>query len=526
MSKRLLVLLTTIICCAPLAVAQQTGPRHSDAGPADPSKKAASLGITTSKDSNTEDCGCDQKPAGDLLAMVNGVKITIKDAEERIKDKVADLHQQVIEARKREVDLRINTRLLESEAKKRGVSAAKVIDQEIISKAKEPTEAEARAFYDQRKSQIQGEFIAVKQDLIDYLRTQRQRELAAKLADRLRADAEVKVMVDGITAPEAKADRGRIVATVNGDNITAGEVEDSLQTIIFNVQEQVYRLRKQQLDTRINDVLLQQEAQSRKITATALLEAEVGSKVQQPTENEARAFYEENKEKIKADYSLIRPRIFQQLQERRDRSAQLAFADLLRKAATIQIFLTPPEQPVYAINIEDQPAKGKPEAPVTIVEFTDYECPTCAKTQPIIEQLVQEFEDKLRLVVRDFPLEQHPNAFKSAEAAEAAREQGKYWEYAAILFQKHSELSPAKLKEYARQVGLDINQFNAALDSGKFAEKVQRDLQDGVRLGVNSTPAIFVNGRRVTEKTKESLKAAIEGALKEVTNDRTASGKL
>jgi protein-disulfide isomerase len=152
---------------------------------------------------------------------------------------------------------------------------------------------------------------------------------------------------------------------------------------------------------------------------------------------------------------------------------------------------------------------------VTIVEFTDFQCPSCAKSQPVLEAIAAEFGDKVRLVVRDFPLDQHTFAFKAAEAAEAAREQGKYWEYIAILFLNQSALEVAKLKEYATQVGLDRKRFDEALDSNKFAEKVRRDLNDGMKLGVNSTPTVFINGRRVRERSRESLKAAVEAALKE-----------
>jgi protein-disulfide isomerase len=514
MNKRLLPLLIMIIGYAPVAVAWQgADPSVRKDGQSAPSKKATTSQISTA-DKKAEDCGCDEKPPTGVLALVNGVKITIKEVEERVKDTINDLHRQVVEARKRELDLRINTKLLESEAKKRSVNSTKLIDQEVISKVKEPTEAEARAFYDQRKSQIQGEFSSVKGDLIDYLRNQRQGEQAKKLADSLRAAAEVKVLVNSITPPENESDRARVLATVNGERITSGEVEDNLRTIIFNIQEQVYSLRKRNLDLKINDVLLEQEAQKRKVTTSALLEAEVGPKLKKVTEEDTRAFYEQNKEKFTGNYDQLKGRIIQHLQQRAKHDAEVAFAGQLRGAASIQIFLTAPEPPVYVIATDDQPSKGREGAPVTIVEFTDYECPSCAKTHPIIEELIKEYAGKVHWVVRDFPLENHPNAYQAAEAAEAAREQGKYWEYINLLFQNQTALSADKLKEYAGQLGLNRARFDAALGSGKFADRVQRDLQEGAKLGINSTPAVFVNGRRVAEKNRESLKAAIESALK------------
>jgi protein-disulfide isomerase len=224
------------------------------------------------------------------------------------------------------------------------------------------------------------------------------------------------------------------------------------------------------------------------------------------SEADAQKFYEENKARISGEYAQLKPQIIQYLQQQEARRAESLFAEQLRKAAAVQVFLNQPEAPTYAIAVDDQPTKGNQAAPVTIVEFTDFQCPSCAKSQPVLEAVAAEFGDKVKLVVRDFPLEQHAFAFKAAEAAEAAREQGKYWEYIALLFLNQSALEVAKLKEYATQVGLDRQKFDAALDSDKFADKVRR---------VNSTPTVFVNGRRVKERSRESLKAAVEAALKE-----------
>ncbi len=132
----------------------------------------------------------------------------------------------------------------------------------------------------------------------------------------------------------------------------------------------------------------------------------------------------------------------------------------------------------------------------------------------MLERIVSEYKDHVRLVVRDFPLSQHANARKAAEAAEAAREQGKYWEYAAVLFRNQSALGGDKLRQYATELGLDRARFDASLDSGKFAEKVQRDLFDGRKLGINGTPTLYINGKRLADNSYESVKSAIEAVLK------------
>lgn len=143
--------------------------------------------------------------------------------------------------------------------------------------------------------------------------------------------------------------------------------------------------------------------------------------------------------------------------------------------------------------------------------------------QPIIERLLNEFGDKVRLVVRDFPLRQHAYAIKAAEAAEAAREQGKYWEYAALLYSSQSALSIEDLKKYASQLGLDRQMFDQALDSGKFADQVRRDMEDGMKVGVNSTPAFYINGKQVPANNYEALKQALDTALRVETKPNATS---
>lgn len=470
---------------------------------------------TKPADKKEADCGCETKAPPDVLAKVNGTNIAIKDVDEPVKSRVQELQNQVIEARSRQLELEINSRLLEAEAKRLGITAETLLEREVGQKVKEPTEIEARAFYDQNKSRIQGTYAEVKDQVISYLRTQRQQDEAKKLADRLRQNAQIKVVDTSVTPPVTEADRARVFATLNAKPITSGDIEDSLKPLISSVQEQVYALRKQSLDVKINDLLLEQEAAKRKLTGAALFDAEVVPRVKPVTEEDARKFYEENKSRVQGTYEKLRPQIVEYLKNREESNAASEFAERLRKGGTIQIFLKPPDPPVFAIAIDDRPWKGGASAAVTIVEFTDYECPSCAATQPVLEEIASQFGDKVKLVSRNYPLDQHKFAFKAAEAAEAAREQGKYWEYAAILFANQKALEVQRLKEYATQVGLDRKKFDAALDSGKFSERVKRDLLDGDKIGVDSTPTVFINGKRAREKTPEALKAAIEAALKE-----------
>jgi protein-disulfide isomerase len=269
------------------------------------------------------------------------------------------------------------------------------------------------------------------------------------------------------------------------------------------------------VDLKVNDILLSQEAQRRGVTTKALLDAEVSTKIPTITEADAQKFYDENKERISGDFAQSKEQITQYLRDVSERKAQTDFAARLRAASQVRTFLVAPAAPVYEIATDGQPSKGNPAASVIVVEFTDFQCPSCAAAHPVLERVAAEYGDRIRVVVRDYPLSQHDNAQKAAEAAEAAREQGKYWEYVTLLYQNQSALAADKLKEYASRAGLDRAKFDAALDSGRFADSVRRDVQDGERAGVAGTPTIFVNGRRVERGgSYDALKAAIETALK------------
>jgi protein-disulfide isomerase len=537
MNRQLSVLLLALTMSA-VAVGAPPPPRAQTRGkasgaarrkPSSPAPKVTSVGgespappastqtpSAPSNVGNEDSCGC-ESPIPEVLAIVNGVKLGLRDIDTpdgQLEDERRKAEAEVIAARQRELERQVHAKLFDAEAKKRGVTTVKLLDEEVNAKVAQPTDTEAQAFYDANRAQIQGEFKEVKEEIVAFLREQRQQEGSKAFADRLRAMSPAKVPAGKVTPPATTAERARVLATVNSQQITSGDVEDNLRPLIFNTRQSLYRSRIQALDAKINNTLLEQEAQKRQTTTQALFESEVRAKVVKVSEADAQAFYNNNRQSIKADFEQVKAQVMQYLQGQENEKAVAAFAERLRKAASVQTFLVAPEPPVYDIPVDDQPTKGNAAAKVTIIEFTDYQCPACAQTQPVIERLAQEYSDRVQLVVRDFPLRQHANAFKAAEAAEAAREQGRYWEYVSLLFGNQSALDAANLKEYATRLGLDRRKFDAALDSGKYTEKVQRDLQDGTRFGVNSTPTLFINGRRIEDRSYEGVKSIIENALK------------
>jgi len=170
---------------------------------------------------------------------------------------------------------------------------------------------------------------------------------------------------------------------------------------------------------------------------------------------------------------------------------------------------TPPQHIETGIN----PPKGNVTAQVTIVEFSDFQCPACKTAQKTINEILKEYGGKVSFYYRNYPLSFHANSFIAAEAAEAANEQRKFWEYHDILFANQNNLDKESLKKYAKDLGLDTEKFNSELDSEKYKSAIEKDIADGNSLGVPGTPVFFINGRQVFGADKTKIKQIIEEEL-------------
>jgi len=293
--------------------------------------------------------------------------------------------------------------------------------------------------------------------------------------------------------------KSEAVAEVNGVTIKAAEIDKAIGMQIAKLEEQIYQLRQQKLEALIREKLLADEALKRGISVQALLDAEVTSKVPPVADQDIEAFYQANKAQIKGEEAAVRQQIRSFLQNQKVSAQRETFVKSLRSQAKVAVYLKVP--PVYRaeVSVAGAPFKGPEAAPVTIVEVTDFHCPYCKRVQPTLNEVLLKYPDKVKLVFRDFPIDQlHPNARKAAEAARCANEQGKFWPYHDKLMAGGTDASPEKLKEYAKEIELDAGAFEQCLASGKYRAAVQKDVDEGTRLGVNGTPAFFINGRMLS----------------------------
>ena len=309
------------------------------------------------------------------------------------------------------------------------------------------------------------------------------------------------ILIACSSAPAQNA--GDVAARVGDRANTVKELDDKWRDTDPTEQsetiQKLYDGRRNALELIIADQLLTEAAKSRGLSPEAYVESELSKRVKPVTEAEVVAFYQQNQNQMEGrSLEAMAPAISRFLTQQQEQAARAALITELRKAGpSVRVML---ETPRFEIELADSdPSLGNAKAPVTLVEFSDFQCPFCLRVAPTLRKIRATYGDKVRIVWKDFPLTQiHPQAFKAGEAGQCAAEQGKFWEFHDQVFANQQAMMPDDLKRYAAGVGVDATKFNSCLDSSKHAEVIRNGVAQGTRLGVNSTPTVFVNGRRVS----------------------------
>ena len=279
--------------------------------------------------------------------------------------------------------------------------------------------------------------------------------------------------------------QGTTAATVDGQPITLAQVDD-------RVARQLYEARQQALDGLLNETLLEKEAKSQGISTDDLLKKEVASKVPEPAQAEIDQVWEANKARMPGKTKeQVAPDIVKWLKDQKSQQVQQSFMQGLRSKYKVQILLEPPR---VNVAVDDDPSQGPADAPVTIVEFSDFQCPYCSRAESTVKQVLEKYKGKVRFVYRDFPLSFHPFAAKAAEAAQCANEQGKFWEFHDALYSDQTKLAVPDMEATATRLGLNADKFKSCIETGKYTAEVSKDMADATKAGVNSTPSFFING--------------------------------
>ena len=323
------------------------------------------------------------------------------------------------------------------------------------------------------------------------------------------------------TAPAEQASgqtQDAVVAEVSGRKITLKEVDERWQANDpgerARVTQLMYQHRRNVIDQMVGDLVIEEAAKAANLAVPQYLEQQTQKRLLPVTDADILQFYAANKDRAQGrPLEELRQPIQEFLTAQRQQQARAQLVDdLTKKGSAVRVLLDPPRQDVGVADTD--PVKGPAAAPITIVEYSDYQCPFCARVNPTLDRIVQTYGDKVRIVFKDFPLPNHQEAPKASEAAHCAGEQGKYWELHDQLFANQQALQIPEIKQYATSLELDMNAFNRCLDSGKHASRVAENMKAGEALGVESTPTLYVNGRPVVgAQPFEFFKAIIDEEL-------------
>jgi protein-disulfide isomerase len=301
-------------------------------------------------------------------------------------------------------------------------------------------------------------------------------------------------------AQEPSAASGAVLATVNGTAITESDVRAALGSELARLEGQVYDLKRQQLDELIAERLLDAEAARRGVTREALEAEEIAAKVTPVSAEELGDFVTANRARIRGDATALRPQIQAFLENRKLTERRAAFVEGLRAEAAVEVTLKAPLAFRATLDLEGAPIRGQVDAPITIVEFSDFHCPFCRSVQPTLTELLARYPGKVRLAYKHLPLDSlHPQARRASEASWCAGQQGKFWEYHDALYRDGgSDASDAAMSKVAEGIGLDVGSFATCLAGPEAARNVARDASQGEALGLTGTPGFYINGRELT----------------------------
>jgi protein-disulfide isomerase len=295
---------------------------------------------------------------------------------------------------------------------------------------------------------------------------------------------------------------GDVVATVGPRSITLAQVDERAMQqstssfAAMRLSQVIFEARRAVLDEMIGNELLDQESKARGVERHTLEESEINSKVGPVTDAEIAAWYQTNTARVQgATLDQVREPIRALLAQQRVTEARDRYLTTLKAKTPVRVLLEPPRQQVATAG---RPTLGPSNAPIEMIEFSDFQCPYCQRANPTVTQVLNLYGDKIRFTYRHYPLPNHPNARPAAEAAQCANAQGKFWPFHDRLFANPSQLGTGDLTRHAAAVGLDTAQFEACVGERKYKADVDADIQAGNDAGVDGTPAFFINGRMLS----------------------------
>jgi protein-disulfide isomerase len=292
-----------------------------------------------------------------------------------------------------------------------------------------------------------------------------------------------------------------LAARVGGTVITYDELVQPLASRIAELEQQIYRLERERLDQLVAKMLLDREAEHQGKQTQDLVKEFLASQIVAADDREVEDYYVENRSRWaewKGSEQELKAQIRAYLQQVKAQQKVLEYAKSLSSRHGVEIYLKEPQPRSIQVSLEkDDPVMGPENALLTIVEFSDYQCPACRRNHEVVRELRTMYKDRVKWVFKDFPMPGHKWAKGAAIAAHCAAEQGEFWRYQDLLFGSQEELSSDRLTELAKQLGLQMEPFSQCLQAGKFQNHIDKDIEQGRKFGFNTTPTFVINNRVV-----------------------------
>ncbi len=421
-----------------------------------------------------------QTPEAKVLATANSISFTADDLSQQGKTIYLRSNEILAANRSKFLEQTIAEQLIKTEADARGMSSAKLLADEF-AKIPLPSDERIAEVVEMNRAALAGLSPAeARERVVQEMLREPSAKAEAELIERLKTKLKFTAGKDINDAALKPSD---VVFTINAKPFTAADFNEMNRVALNDVDVHIYEEIRGDLEDAILNRLIITEAAAQKLDSSELVKREISDKTVDGSERE-------------------RALLIAALQER------------LFKKHNVNLLLPEPPALVLNVSADDDPAVGPVNAKVTIVTFIDYQCSACAGFSPVIKKVASEFGQRVRLVVRDYPLMSiHPNAFNAALAANAAGRQGKYFEYGDLLYADQDSLDDASLIKYAEQLGLDANKFRSDMTDPKNAEEVRKDMTDGDSYGVSGTPTIYINGVKHHGLSETRFRQAVEKAL-------------
>lgn len=277
--------------------------------------------------------------------------------------------------------------------------------------------------------------------------------------------------------------------------VTIEELDSSLGQKLYELDKKRYDLRLGQAQSRLNQYLLESESKAAGVDLSTLVKTALENNREEVTDADVKAFMAVNVGRIPEGVTEEQVRGYMEDQQRKLALAE--YVASLQEKYGAEVLLEEPVAPRVEIKGSGKLSKGAADARVTIVEFSDFECPYCAKVQGTLDAVLKAYPDDVRLVYRHFPLSFHKNARAASEATLCAEDQGKFWPMHDEIFEDQKNMSVDDLKRHAKTIKLDVEKFTACLEARTHNDYVEADIEEANRIGITATPTFYINGRKL-----------------------------